>query len=83
MQQFLPALLEVEEAEAVDDADDGVVQTLLPPRGAKVSVLQNRIYLLKNSKLIFGQIKIKYRDCTENLQKLEDSKSSLIIVLTA
>ena len=35
-----PALLEVEEAEAVDDPDDGVVQTLLPPRRAKVRVLQ-------------------------------------------
>ena len=34
-----PALLEVEEAEAVDDPDDGVVQTLLPPRRAKVRVL--------------------------------------------
>ena len=34
-----PALLEVEEAEAVDDADDGVVQPLLPPLRAEVRVL--------------------------------------------
>ena len=34
-----PALLEVEEAEAVDDAHDGVVQPLLPPLRAEVGVL--------------------------------------------
>ena len=35
----IPALLEVEEAEAVDDSDDGVVEPLLPPLGAEVGVL--------------------------------------------
>ena len=34
-----PSLLQVEEAEAVDDADDGVVETLLPQRRTEVGVL--------------------------------------------